>query len=612
MWKYLCLGLLSGLLSCNSSVKSDSHTNVADHKKDQNRAISAYFDSSFNENIKLYPVRASILGNRIHQDSWDDLSEAFQKEEMELAKAEQEKFHARFHIDALNQQNQISYKLFDRSFTKIIEGYKWRYHNYPVNQESGLHADAPTFLINVHQITDKKDALAYISRLKKIKPLFAELVRGLETRANMGIIVPKFAFPKMLGSCKNIIVGKPFDQTSKNSDLLADFISKINNPEVKIPTSAKNQLIAEATSALKDSVLPAYKSLMSYLTQLEKRASTDAGCWKFPQGDEFYRYAVKNETTTNLTPEEVYELGVKEVNRIHDEMHAIMKQVHFKNDNLKDFLHFVTTDKQFYYPNTPAGGKQYLQQAQQYIDAMTARLDEIFITKPRAKLVVMPVEKFRESSAGGAFYEEPSPDGTRPGRFYANLSDMSIMPIYQLEALAYHEGIPGHHMQIAIAQELKGVPAFQRFDGYTAYAEGWGLYTERLGKEMGFYKDPYQDFGRLSMELLRAARLVVDPGLHSKKWTREKAIKYFEDNTAEPAGECIKAIERYTVWPGQATAYKVGMIKIQQLREKAQKALGDKYSIREFHEAILTCASVPLDVLEEVVDDYIAQKQKLN
>jgi uncharacterized protein (DUF885 family) len=239
---------------------------------------------------------------------------------------------------------------------------------------------------------------------------------------------------------------------------------------------------------------------------------------------------------------------------------------------------------------------------------MKTRLDELFITKPKADLVVKRVEEFREKSTGAAFYDHPTPDGSRPGRFYVNLYDMNQVPIYQLEALAYHEGTPGHHMQIAIAQELNELPKFRRFGSYTAYSEGWGLYTELIPKEMNLYEDPYQDFGRLSMELLRAARLVVDPGIHYKKWTREQAIEYFNKNTAEPAGECVKAIERYIIWPGQATAYKIGMNKILELRKKAKDKLGDKFDIKEFHDVILTSGPVPLNTMEEIVDEWIAGK----
>jgi uncharacterized protein (DUF885 family) len=289
-----------------------------------------------------------------------------------------------------------------------------------------------------------------------------------------------------------------------------------------------------------------------------------------------------------------------------------MKQVNFKNDNIHDFFKFVEdpNNRKSFLPNTDDGKQEYLDIATKYVNTMRGRLDEIFITKPKAQIVVKAVEKFRESSAGSAFYEQPAIDGSRPGRFYVNLVDMTQSPLYQLEALAYHEGIPGHHMQISIAQELTGVPKFRKYGDYTAYVEGWGLYCEQIPKDMGgFYSDPYSDFGRLTMELLRAARCVVDPGMHYKHWSRTQAINYFKQNTAEPPIECEHAIERYIVWPGQATAYKIGMNKILELREMAKKELGLKFSIREFHDVVLTKGAVPLDVLEENVKAWVKTRK---
>jgi len=312
-----------------------------------------------------------------------------------------------------------------------------------------------------------------------------------------------------------------------------------------------------------------------------------------------------------MTPQQIYDFGLSEVARIQGEIHGIMKQVNFRNDNIQDFFAFVKDpeNKRSFLPNTDAGRAEYLARATDYVARMKARLDEIFITKPKADIIVKAVEKFRESSAGSAFYEQPAIDGTRPGRYYVNLVDMTQSPLYQLEALSYHEGIPGHHMQISIAQELTGIAQFRKYGDYTAYVEGWGLYCERLPKEMGgFYSDPYSDFGRLSMELLRAARCVVDPGIHYKHWSRTRAINYFKQNTAEPPMECEHAIERYIIWPGQATAYKIGMAKILELREKAKKQLGNKFNIREFHDIVLTRGALPLDMLEENVNAWMKNK----
>jgi uncharacterized protein (DUF885 family) len=338
------------------------------------------------------------------------------------------------------------------------------------------------------------------------------------------------------------------------------------------------------------------------------QSDTRDGAWKLPDGDAFYNRALARTTTTDMDAETIHNLGLAEVERIHGEMRDIMRDVNFDGD-LQAFFEFTRVDSQFYYPDTPEGKERYLSEATAWIDDMKARLDTLFLVKPQADLVVKAVEPFREKSAGKAFYQRPAPDGSRPGTYYANLYTMEAMPIYQMEALAYHEGIPGHHMQIAIAQELQGIPKFRRFGGYTAYTEGWGLYAELIPKEIGLYDNPYSDFGRLAMELWRACRLVVDTGIHAKKWTREEAIDYLKLNTPNPESDIVKAIERYIVMPSQATAYKVGMLKILELRERAKQVLGEKFDIREFHDAVLKQGPLPLTVLEGQVDIWIAKKQ---
>jgi uncharacterized protein (DUF885 family) len=296
------------------------------------------------------------------------------------------------------------------------------------------------------------------------------------------------------------------------------------------------------------------------------------------------------------------------VARIHGEMQAIMTEVGFEG-SLQDFFEFMRTDPRFYKPETEEGRAEYLAEAEAAIEKMKGDLPKLFNTFPKADMDVKAVEPFREKSAGKAFYSRPAPDGSRPGIYYANLYSMADMPTYQLEALAFHEGIPGHHMQIAIAQELDAIPSFRKFGGYTAYSEGWGLYSELVPKEMGYYSDPYSDFGRLAMEIWRAARLVVDTGIHSQRWTREQAIEYLMDNTPNPQGDCKKAIERYIVMPGQATAYKIGMLKIVELRARARAQLGDAFDIREFHDVVLRDGAVPLAVLEETVDAWLTGRK---
>ena len=357
---------------------------------------------------------------------------------------------------------------------------------------------------------------------------------------------------------------------------MADFSGKLDaleaNADAGLTAEQKQAMLDQATAALANVVKPAYEKLINHLTELETKATTDDGIWKWKDGDEFFNVALKRTTTTDLTSDQIHQIGLDEVARIHAEMRTIKDQVGFEGD-LKAFMQFMRDDDRFYYPNTEEGKARYLSEATQLIDTMKGRLDELFITKPKADLNVKAVEPFREQSAGKAFYQRPSEDGTRPGLYYANLYDMKAMPTYQMEALAYHEGVPGHHMQLAIQQELKGVPKFRKFGGYTAYTEGWGLYSEYLPKEIGMYSDPYSDFGRLAMELWRACRLVVDTGIHSKKWTREEGIAYYTDNTPNAVSDAVKMVERHIVMPSQATAYKIGMLKILELREKAKNRL---------------------------------------
>ena len=409
----------------------------------------------------------------------------------------------------------------------------------------------------------------------------------------------------MIRDSKNILVGAPFEQGA-DSTLLSDFTKKVN--KLAITSSEKTSLIQDVSKALVNHLKPGYQSLISYLNQLEQQADTRDGVWKLPNGDAFYTNALKRTTTTELTADQIHSLGLNEVARIHNEMRDIMKKVNFNGD-LKAFLTFMRTDKQFYYSDTAQGKQRYLDEAVALITDMEGRLDTLFLTKPKAALKVKAVESFREKSAGKAFYQAPAPDGSRPGVYYANLYDMEAMPTYQMAALAYHEGIPGHHMQIAIKQELTDMPMFRKFGGYTAHTEGWGLYSEFIPKEIGLYQDPYSDFGRLAMELWRACRLVVDTGIHSKQWTREQGIAYYADNTPNAISDAVKMVERHIVMPSQATAYKIGMNKIIELREHARSELGATFDIREFHDVVLKNGPVPLNVLAQLVDEYIMSKQ---
>ena len=568
------------------------------------QAANELFDTIFMEGVNRNPVMQTYLGIKTDYDKWQDLSEENSTKELTFAKEALQRIKV-IDVNKVDKQTKLSYKLLSQKLEQQIDDYQWRHHNYPVNQMFGVHSRIPALLINQHSITDVKQAHDYIARVKNSKVLLEQLIEQLSIRAEKGIIAPKFVFGHVIRDSKNLIVGAPFDDGA-DSTLYADFNKKIATLEIS--DTEKQALTAELTTALTTEFKAGYQALVSYLTQLEKKADNTDGAWKFPQGNKFYNNALSRTTTTDLTADEIHQIGLDEVKRIHDEMRVIMNKVGFKG-NLNEFFQFMRHDPQFYYAGDDAGRQRYLTEATDLINTMKGELDQLFITKPKADLKVKQVEAFREKSAGKAFYQQPAPDGSRPGIYYANLYDMAAMPTYQMEALAYHEGIPGHHMQIALKQELEGIPKFRKFGGYTAYSEGWGLYSEMIPKEIGFYQDPYSDFGRLAMELWRACRLVVDTGIHNKKWDLAQGIEYYVSNTPNAESDAVKMVERHVVMPSQATAYKIGMLKIVQLRAKAKQQLGDKFDIRQFHDVVLTNGAVPLNVLEDMVNDYIANNR---
>ena len=568
---------------------------------------NAFFDRTFDEAVARSPMFMTQLGMKQDYDKWDDLSESRALEDFVLSAKNYEELKRTVNFDLLDDQAKVSYRMFVREAERAIEGWRWRYHNYPLNQMSGLHSQAPAFLINYHRVDNGDDARAYLARLRGIGPMFDQLIDGVKIRATKNIIPPRFVFPLVIDSCREVIRGEPFDHSGKKSALLEDFEGKVAALK-EVDAATKEQLLAEARTALTGVVQPAYEKLIAFLQAQEKTATDDDGAWKFSEGLDYYAFALRGATTTRLTADEIHQLGLREVARIHEGMKTIMQQVGFKGDLLA-FFKFIKEDPQFYYPTTPEGKAAYIKRATEIIDTMRARLDEFFITKPKAPLVIKPVEPFREQGAAGAFYEQPAPDGSRPGAYYVNTVDMRGLPIFEMETLAHHEAIPGHHMQIAIAQELTGIPKFRKFGGNTAYIEGWALYAEYFPKEFGFYQDPYQDFGRLYDELLRAVRLVVDSGLHARKWTRTQVMDYFRTNTPNPERDIFTETNRYIVWPSQATAYKIGMLKILELREIAKKELGARFDLREYHDLVLKNGSVPMDILEENVRAWITKKK---
>ncbi|HBH43534.1 MAG TPA: DUF885 domain-containing protein [Hyphomonas atlantica] len=577
--------------------------------------LNQFFEDKFQATLSRNPMYQTYLGVKTDYDKWNDVSDENAVREMEIQRADMEEMKTLFDYDLLDDQAKLSWRLAEYELAQAEAAFPFRHHSYTFDQMRGVQSSIPAFLVNQHGVTSLSDAEAYVSRLEGISAYLDQHIENAEYSASLGIKPPAFAYAYVLNDSKGVITGYPFTSDvsdgSEDSPLMKDFRGKVTKlvEAETIDQSQADALLSDAVAALTSSVGPAYENVITVMEAHAETATTDDGAWKLPDGDAYYAMRLNQMTTTGMSAAEIHQLGLDEVARIHGEMRGIMAQVGYEG-TLKEFFEFMRTDEQFYLPNTEEGREAYLSEARHQIELMKEDLPSVFNTFPKADMIVKAVEPFREKSAGKAFYSRPAPDGSRPGTYYANLYRMQDMPTYQLQALAFHEGIPGHHMQIAIAQELEGIPSFRKYGGYTAFSEGWGLYSEYLPKEMGYYSDPYDDFGRLAMEIWRAARLVVDTGIHDKKWTREQAIQYLLDNTPNPEGDAKKAIERYIVMPGQATAYKIGMIKILELREAARAELGDAFDIAEFHDVVLKDGPVPLSILEENVKTWVASKQE--
>ncbi|MEP4486829.1 MAG: DUF885 domain-containing protein [Halioglobus sp.] len=568
-------------------------------------AFRAFLDENYAVDMARYPLSATYRGIKTNQDKWNSAAESFRQETRVLNEARLQQL-AEFDRAALDTANQLSYDLYKLGLERSLVSDDFRHHQFAIQQFRGPHTSVASSLINILRVNELKDAQDYIARLNGVGIWFDQVIEQIEIRTQKNFLLADWQYPPMIQSSKNVITGAPYDESGKDSTLWADFKGKV--AALDVDEATRETLLVEARTALTDVVKPAYERLIAALEEQAKNAPDADGVWKFAEGDKFYAQRLNWYTTTDLSADEVHEIGLREVERIHAEMEAIKNKVGFEG-SLNEFFVFMREDEQFYYPTTDEGRAEYLAEATRLIDVMRERLPEVFGLLPKAELTVKRVEAFREQSAGKAFYQGPPPDGSRPGIYYANLYNMMDMPKYQMEALAYHEGVPGHHMQRAISVELEGIPDFQKYSSFTAYTEGWGLYTEQLPKEMGFYQDPYSDFGRLAMELWRACRLVVDTGIHQKRWTREEAIDYLVANTPNSVGDSTKAIERYIAMPGQATAYMIGKLKIVELREKARTAMGDDFDIRAFHDEVLKDGPVPLSILEQKVDAMIAASQ---
>jgi uncharacterized protein (DUF885 family) len=571
----------------------------------KNVELAAFFDSADKAELAMSPLSKAYRAIKdADYADWDEFTDEADQAEREMRARQVAELRQRFDRASLSPDDQLSYDLFLYRTARFESVQPFRDNGYVFDQMNGAQSEGPAFLINIHKVDSVADAQAYVSRLGGMARYLDQSIEEARERQAAGVLPPKWVFPYVIADSRNVIKGAPFDRGA-DSALWADFKGKVG--KLTADEATKARLLAAGRAALLNEVRPAYQRVISAMQAQEKLAGRDDGIWRFANGAEQYQALLKYYTTTDLTGDQVHDLGLAQVARIHGEMSAIKDRVGFKG-TLPQFFTHMREGKQFYYPNTAAGKQQYLDETQKALGQVQAVLPRYFGTLPKAPLLVKPVEPFREKSAGKAFYQDPPPDGSRPGTYYVNLYDMNDMPSTEVEALFCHEGIPGHHLQGALLSELGegAVPPFRQFSGYTATDEGWGLYAEKLCKEMGLYQDPYRDFGRLQLELHRAIRLVVDSGIHHKKWSREQAIKYVEDNSADAKGGIVKAIERYVVYPGQATAYMVGKLKIEELRARAKSALGERYDDRAFHDTVLLAGSMPLELLEARVDGWIA------
>ncbi len=571
--------------------------------------LTQYLNAEFEEELAMSPMTLTQLGRKEQYDKLDDFSEADVQRQLEWRRESVADMRAQIDPAKLNEDAQTSWDIWTSELERAEKRAEWLRHAY-VFGYGGPHTDIPNFLITYHKVDEPSDMDAYIARLRELARAIDQLTERAKLAAADGVRAPRFGYERTIREARNIITGRPFDQ-SGDSPLFADLDAK----GAALTTTGKadeDQAVVwarEANEALTQSVKPAYERLIAWLEEdMANAASGKVGALTLPNGPEWYDVSLELLTTTEMTADEIHELGLKEVARIQAEMDKIRVATGFQGD-AKAFFEFMRSDPQFYLPNTDAGRAEYLAKAEGYIAAMQAKLPDYFGRLPKAPIVVKRVEAFREVPGGAAHYFRPTPDGSQPGIFYAHLVDMSAVSLWALESLSYHEGVPGHHMQIAIQNELTDIPLFRTQYGYSSFSEGWGLYAEDLGKEMGFFTDPYNDFGRLSSELWRSVRLVVDTGLHAKGWTEEEAVAWALANSPRPESSVKSEVQRFLLWPGQATTYKIGMIAIQKQRDEARAELGDRFDWRGFHDTVIGGGSMPLPVLEKRVRAWIAAEK---
>ena len=568
----------------------------------EDERLSAFFEEVFERELALSPLFEANLGRKTdNYGLWDDASDAAADAENLRREEDLARLAGEFDYSALGREAQVSYDIFVYQNEQAIRNHAFRGNQYVAHHTDSYALYLPVALQNLHAVDNASDAEAYVSRLEKSEGVLDALTERLEQQTANGVLAPIFVYPKILTDLGNLISGAPFDDGEENA-VYADFSSKVE--ALDIEQSAKDDLLARGAAALNGPWKSGYEKFAAAVSAAEALADGNDGVWEHANGEAYYENRIGHYTTLDMTADEIHELGLSEVARIQGEMEKIKTEVGFEG-SLVEFFDFVRNDPNNYFPNTDEGREAFLERQRELVAGIYAKVDTYFNLLPKAELEVRRVEPFRENTAGIAFYNSPSEDGSRPGIYYTNLRDMTAVQKYVHTAIGYHESVPGHHFQLALQREMTGLPSFRKYGGYGAFVEGWALYSEALAKEMGFYADPFEDLGRYQNEIWRAVRLVVDTGLHTKQWTREQAIDYFLQNTPLSVGDATTEIERYIARPGQALGYKIGMLKIQELRAKAEEALGDDFDVRAFHDVVLQNGAVPLPVLERLVDQHI-------
>ncbi|HKY92392.1 MAG TPA: DUF885 domain-containing protein [Nevskiaceae bacterium] len=540
-------------------------------------------------------------GIRAHNAKLDDASPAAALRQVELARRNLETL-VKYDRASLSAADQVTYDVAHWNLKVAVDGGRFAFHSFQVNPSFGVQGEIPTFLAIKHVVGDERDARDYLARLNLVGVKIDQVIESAKAREDRNLLPPKFSVDKVLEQMRGFIKPAPAENL-----LVTSFRDRLGKAK-GVDAAHIDTFVADATRAVETVVYPAYGRLIAHFETLQARDLVDEGVWRQPEGDAYYAWATRHFTTTELTPQQVHEIGLAEVQRLEAEMDAILRAQGYTAGTVGARLRALGAEPRFNYPDTDDAKRQVLVDYQVIIDEIDAGLGPAFHLRPRSKVRVERVPPFKERTAPGAYYEAPPLDGSRPGTFWLNLRNIAEIQKFGMRTLAYHEAVPGHHFQVALAREMEDLHLYRKLGHYTAFIEGWALYAERLAWELGYQKDPFDDLGRLQGEMLRAVRLVVDTGMHYKRWTREEGIRYMAEKTGSPETDVVAEIDRYLVWPGQALGYKIGQLEILKMRDDARTKLGEKFTLPEFHDAVLGGGAIPLSALRNRIDAWVSQK----